>query len=265
MNRTFEVLASAAIIGLSLTAGQAAEPPLPPHVGFVATPASRLHPDMTADDVIRIMGKPARETEFTAGSTKIHKLEFTDAIPGEVILKDGKVSRVALDPFRVEQDPLPSFIRPVWPGLVSSAVRRAVGEPATVLHHKFFDIELDQWIYTRAEDGEASVFFRADRVIARTVGRDLPADLFRLDLPSLAQAESEGSMQAPGVGMTERDVGELYGSARFRVDYIRNGQPSSREIYRSNETLVALTFVDGILTEFENLGRNPDEASFQGL
>jgi hypothetical protein len=222
---------------------------------------------MTADDVIRIMGKPARETEFTAGSTQMRKLEFTGAIPGEVILKGGKVSRVALDPFRVEQDDLPSFIRPVWPGLASGAVRRVVGEPATVLHHKFFGIEVEQWIYSRAGDGEASVFFRADRVIASTLGRDVPADLFRLDLPSSPLAESEGPMQEPRVGETERDVREFYGPAEFRIDYGHNGQQASREIYetRNNKTFVAFTFVDGILTEFENLGRNPDEASFQGL
>ena len=115
-------------------------------------------------------------------------------------------------------------------------------------------------------EGDASVFFRADRVIARTVGRDVPADLFQVDLPSPPQAESEGPMREPRVGMTERDVRELYGAPRFRVEYVRNGQPSSREIYqsRSNETFFAFAFVDGIMTEFENLGRMPDDVAFQG-
>jgi hypothetical protein len=57
-------------------------------------------------------------------------------------------------------------------------------------------------------------------------------------------------------------------SARFsfRVDYVLNGQPASREVYegRGNGTFVAFTFVDGVMTEFENLGRMPDDASFQG-
>ena len=97
--------------------------------------------------------------------------------------------------------------------------------------------------------------------------RDVPADLFQVDLPSPPLAESEGPMREPRVGMTESDVRELYGAPRFRVDYVSNGQPSSREIYqsRSNETFFAFAFVDGIMTEFENLGRMPDDSSFQGL
>ena len=67
--------------------------------------------------------------------------------------------------------------------------------------------------------------------------------------------------------MTGRDIRELYGAPRFRVEYVRNGEQASREVYesRSNETFVAFTFVDGVLTEFENIGRLPDDAYFRGL
>jgi hypothetical protein len=66
--------------------------------------------------------------------------------------------------------------------------------------------------------------------------------------------------------MTAHDVRELTGALKFRVDYVRNGQPASREVYesRSDETFVAFTFVNGVMTEFENLGRMPNDASFQG-
>jgi hypothetical protein len=266
MHRTLTMLASAAIIGLALTAAHAGDAPLPPRVNFVATPARQLHLGMTADDVIRVMGKPARETDSAIGSTQIRKLEFADAIPGQVILSDGRLSRVTLDVFRMENDALPVFIRQAWPGFAISAVRRALGEPAAVFRHTFFGIEVDQWIYTSARDGDASVFFRDERVIARTIGRDVPAAIFQVALPSLSPAESEGPMREPRVGMTTHDVRELTGAPRFRVDYVRNGQPASREIYesRSNETFVAFTFVDGVMTEFENLAQMPDDASFQG-
>jgi hypothetical protein len=73
-------------------------------------------------------------------------------------------------------------------------------------------------------------------------------------------------MREPRVGMTAHDVRELAGALSFRVDYVLNGQPASREVHesRSNETFVAYTFVDGVMTEFEDLGRMPDDASFQG-
>jgi hypothetical protein len=250
-----------------LTAGHAAEAPLPPRVDFVATPANQLHLGMNADDLARIMGKAAKETQFAVDSVQIRKLEFTDAIPGQVILRDGKLARVTLDAFRTEKCALPSFVRPAWPGLASSAVRRGLGEPTTVVHHTFFGIEVDQWIFSRSGASDVSVFFRDDRVIAKSVGRDVPADLFRVNLPTPPQTKSEGPMREPRVGMTERDIRELYGAPRFRVDYVRNGEQGSREVYesRSRETFVAFTFVDGVITEFENLGGMPDDTSFQGL
>ena len=260
------MLASAAIVSLALIAGHAPAAPLPPRVNLVATPASQLGLGMTADDVIRLMGQAARQTDATIGATQIRKLEFTDAIPGQVILLNGKVSRVTLDTFPTEKDTVPPSIRRAWPGLASSAVRHALGEPAAVLHYSFFGIGVDQWIYTSARDGDVSVFFRADRVIAKTVGRQAPADLFQVDLPSPPQAESEDPMREPRVGMTAHDVSDLAGSLSFRVDYVLNGQPASREVYesRSNETFDAFTFVDGVMTEFEDLGRMPGDASFQG-
>jgi putative flavoprotein involved in K+ transport len=197
--RRAAMLASAAIVSLALTASHAAEAPLPPRVNFVSIPASQLHLGMTADDVIRVMGQAARETDATIGATQIRKLEFIDAIPGQVILSNGKVSHVRLDAFRMEKDALPSSIRQAWPGLASSAVRRALGEPLAVFHHIFFEIGVDQWIYASAGD-DVSVFFRDDRVIAKAVGRHAPADLFQVSLPSPPQAESEDPIQEPRVG-----------------------------------------------------------------
>jgi hypothetical protein len=266
MNKTFAILASAAATALSIAAGHAADAPLPPRVNFVTTPASQLQLGMTAQDAINIMGKAARETDATVGTTHISKLRFADAIPGQVVLSDGKVSRVTLDPFRMEKDAFPSFIRPAWPGMASSVVRRALGEPASVLHRQFFGIAVDQWIFSRAGDTHVSVFFRNDRVIAKAAGRGVPSDLFRVDLPSPPLAEGEGPMRGPRVGMTAREIGALYGVARFRVEYVSNGQPSSREVYKVGKgAFVGLTFVDGIVTELETLGGMPDEASFQGL
>ena len=92
MHRTFKLLAPTAIIGLSPTVGQAAEAPLPPRVNFVATPASQLHLGMTSDEVIRVMGKSARETDFAVGTTQIRKFELANAIRGQVNLRDGKPS-----------------------------------------------------------------------------------------------------------------------------------------------------------------------------
>ena len=68
------------------------------------------------------------------------------------------------------------------------------------------------------------------------------------------------------MGLTTTDIEELYGSPEYRVDYVFNGQPSSHAVYKVSETgtFTALTFVDGVVTELEDLGRMPDDPSFQG-
>ena len=265
MRRAFKLFASTATIGLSLTVGQAAEAPLPPRVNFVATPASQMHLGMTADEVTRVIGKSARETDFEIGTSPIRKFELADAIRGQVILRDGKVTRVTLDVFPMEKDALPSSLRKAWPGLADGAVRRVLGEPTDVLHHTFFGINVEQWVFARAGEADVSVFLRNGRVVARMVGRDVPQDLFRVDLPSQAGPESKGPLLSPRLGMMASDIAKLCGPVKFRTDYVVNGQGASRVVFepRSKGTFVGVTFVDGIATELENLGRLPDDPVFQ--
>jgi hypothetical protein len=68
------------------------------------------------------------------------------------------------------------------------------------------------------------------------------------------------------VGMRASDVKALYGTARLRVDYNVNGQPAQRIIYeiRPEGPAVRFTFVDGILTEFADIGRLPADDIFMG-
>ena len=63
---------------------------------------------MPAQEATRVLGDAAKETDFVADGTTVRKLEFSGSIPGQVILSDGKVSRVTLDAF-VEEDALPLF------------------------------------------------------------------------------------------------------------------------------------------------------------
>ena len=266
MHRTFKLLAPTAIIGLWLTVGQAAAAPLPPRVNFVATPASQLHLGMTADEVIRVIGKSESETDFAIGTTQIRKFELADAIRGHVIVSDGKVTRVTLDVFRTEKDALASCLRKAWPGLADSAVRRVLGEPTDVLHHTFFGVNVEQWVFARDGEADISVFLRNGRIVARMVGRDVPQDLFRVDLPSQTGPESEGPLLSPRLGMIASDIAKLCGPVKFRTDYVVNGQGVSRVVFepRGKGTFVGVTFVDGIATEIEDLGRLPDDPAFQG-
>jgi hypothetical protein len=96
-------------------AGQDIGAPLPPRVDFAAAPASRLRLGMTALEVTRIMGEPAKVTRYVIdviGETEMTRLDFpAGPIPGKVMLADGKVSGVALVVFHVDKGDLPSFTR----------------------------------------------------------------------------------------------------------------------------------------------------------
>jgi hypothetical protein len=135
-----------------------------------------------------------------------------------------------------------------------------------MLHHDFFGINIDQWVFSRAGEADVSVFFRHGRVVARTVGREVPANLFRVALPSPPAAESEGPMPTPRLGMTAGEIKEFYGPVKYRVDYVINGQPASRVVFetRNKGTFAGVTFVDGVAIGLEDLGGMPDDPTFQG-
>jgi len=263
------VAVSAAAVVLSLPSAHAAEiinVPAPPHVGFLATPASRLYLGMPAGDALRALGEPAKDRDSATGGTETRKLELSGYIPGQIVLSDGKVSQVTLDPFGMEKHALPSSLRKAWPGLADSAVRRALGEPAEVLHHTFFGVNVDQWVFARTGEADVSVFFRDRRVVARAVGRNVPEGLFRVDLPSEPNAEGEGPMPTPRLGMTASEIAEFYGPVKYRVDYVVNGQPASRVVFEPRGTgpFAGVTFVDGVATGLEDFGRLLDDPVFQG-
>jgi len=259
---------SAAALALSLSSASGSEPislTSAPHVALVSTPASGLYPGMTAQEVTRVMGEAAKEKRVVADGSESLRLEFSEKIPTEVTLSDGKLANVTVDVFRTDKGDLPAFSQKAWPGMASSAVRRMLGEPAEVLHHTFDGIDVDQWVYSHAGEACVSLYFRADRVIARAIGRDVPADLLQVDLPLPPKARSKGPPTAR-VGMTEGDVKALYGAVKFRVDYVFNGQSASRVVFepRGNGTFAGVTFVDGVVTGFEDLGLLPDDPSLQG-
>ena len=271
MKRKLTLMLAAATIALLLSAPRAfgyTIAPQPPHVGLVATPLSQLHLGMSAQQVARIMGEPAKTSRFPMARAETCKLEFSGPIPGKVMLTDGKVSRVALDVFQPDKGKgdLPAFVRPAWPGMAESAVRRVLGEARDIRHHVFSGIDVDQWLYSRGDQSDVSVFFRAGHVIARAIGQSVPPDLFRVDLPAPPEAEGEDPVSAARAGMTTDDIEALYGPIKFRVDTIVNGEPVSRIVFQlpNAGTFAGFTFVDGVVTEFEDLGRMPVDPAFQG-
>jgi hypothetical protein len=113
-------VATIATAAISMTLAQAPDQesvqdigaPLPPRVDFAAAPASKLRLGMTALEVTRIMGEPAKVTHYVIGETEMTRLDFpAGPIPSKVMLVDGKVSGVALVVFHVDKGDLPSFTR----------------------------------------------------------------------------------------------------------------------------------------------------------
>jgi hypothetical protein len=242
--------------------------PSHPSVEVVAVRASRLHLGMTAAEVGAIMGQGTKTADYRNADTALQTLDFSaEPIRSKVTLTNGKVSHVALDVCRVDPDDLPVFTRVAWPGLNSATVLRLLGKPYDVRHYAFFDIKVDQLIFRRAGEPDVSLFFVADRLIAKRVGQDIPVDIFQVNLPSSLDATGEEAVEGPvQVGMKASDVKTLYGAARLEVPYNFNGQAAEHAIYetRPGGPFVSLTSVDGIVTEFADIGRLPDDDVFAG-
>jgi hypothetical protein len=264
MKRTSATIAAAAAVGLSIASSHASDITSPPSVDHIATPARQLDLGMTAGEALRIMGEPTKTTAFSMDGREQCELEFAGGAPTKIILVDGKISSVRLDVLHPDKTDLPAFGRAAWPGLAESAVRQVLGMPTEIYHRNLFGINVDQWVFVRDGQAVLSVFFRAGRVIARAVGREVPGDLFRVELPLPPKAE--GGKLAPRLGMTTSDIEALYGAPRYRVDYVFNGQPSLHVVYkvRDSGTFTAVTFVDSVVTELEDLGTVPNDPVFQG-
>jgi len=242
--------------------------PSRPSVDFVAVRASELHLGMTAAEVTAIMGQATKTSDYRNADTALQSLDFSaEPIRSKVTLTNGRVSHVVLDVFRADQDDLPAFTRVAWPGLNSTTVLRLLGTPYDVRNHAFFDIKVDQLIFRRADEPDVSLFFVADRLVAKRIGQGIPVDLFQVNLPSPPAATVEdpveGSVQ---VGMKASDVKTLYGATRLDVAYKLNGQAAEHAIYQTQQrgSFVSLTFVDGVVTEFADIGRLPDDDIFAG-
>jgi hypothetical protein len=66
--------------------------------------------------------------------------------------------------------------------------------------------------------------------------------------------------------MKASDVKALYGAPRLEVAYKFNGQAAEHSIYqtRPGGPFVSLTLIDGIVTEFADVGPLPDDDIFAG-
>jgi hypothetical protein len=139
-------------------------------------------------------------------------------------------------------------------------VRFALGEPNEVRHYRLAGIKLDQLVFRHAGDPEVSVFFVADRAVAKTKGLEIPPGIFQLRLPLLPDQNSAQAFRFAQLGMPVTHIAPLYGGEKLHVDYTLNGHSAAHVIYaaRGSHELTSATFVEGVLTEIEDLGTLPD-------
>lgn len=228
---------------------------LPPHAEYLPVRASRIHLGMAAAEVVRVMGDGPQSN--TSRDTDVQVLNFpAEPIPTKVVLTGGKVSSISLDIPRLDNARLPEFTRKALPGMSSAGVRYMLGAPIDARHYEYFGIELDQLIFERADNPTASVFFVKDRVVTKTAGTAVPADIFRVVLPAPPDpAVSNTAEEGAVVGAPASDLQALIGIAKLRVDYSFNGQPAAHALYQiADHHTLSVYFVGGVVTEIEDLG-----------
>src|SRR5262245_4121553 len=170
----------------------------PPRVEHLGVRAGALHWGMTAAEAVRIMGTPFGVDCYTSEDVNVRVLDFSDElIPTKVTIVNETVSGVALDVARIDDRTLPSFSQAAWLGMSRATVLKALGTAKGELRHRFFNMTLDQLIFERPGQPDVSVYLIDDRVVAKKVGRALPADILRVFLPSLNDETAEEENEQP--------------------------------------------------------------------
>ena len=229
--------------------------PLPPHADFRPVRSSQLHLGMSAADVVHVMGDAQESTTFP--DTDIRELTFTaETIPTKVVLTRDKVSSISLNVARLDEARLPAFARTALLGMSSMGVRDMLGDPCDIRHYEYYEVTLDQWIFECGDDPTISVFFVEDRVVTKTLGSAVPADIFRVVLPAplgLAARSTAEDGAVPGASTSELQV--LFGKPKLEVDYLFDGQPAAHALYqtRDHHTL-SVYFLGGVLIEITDIG-----------
>jgi len=226
----------------------------PPGVDHIGVRASALHRGMTAAEVALIMGTPSGVDSYTSEDVNVRVLDFLDElIPTKVTIVNETVSGVALDVARIDDRTLPPFSRAAWLGMRRTGVLKVVGTAKEELRHHFFNVELDQLIFERPGQPDVSVYLIDDRVVAKNVGRALPADILRVFLPSLNdETAEEENEQFVRIGMTAIQVRALYGAPKVLVNATFKGQPVEYAVFETSaaKSFGRFTFIGGVLTEF---------------
>jgi len=224
----------------------------PPRVDHLGVRASALHWGMTAAEAARIMGIPAGVDSYSSDDFNVRVLDFADEpIPTKVTIVNDTVSGVALDVARIDDHTLPSFSQAAWLGMSRATVLKALGTAKGELRHRFFNMTLDQLIFERPGQPDVSVYLIDDRVVAKNVGRALPADILRVFLPSLNDETAEEENEQPvRIGMTSTQVRALYGAPKILVKSTFKGAEYAVFETRAVKSFARFTFIGGVLTEF---------------
>jgi hypothetical protein len=88
-------------------------------------------------------------------------------------------------------------------------------------------------IFRRSGEPDVSLFLVADRVAAKRIGQEIPADMLHVILPAPPAAMNEETDEGfARVGMRASDVKALYGTAKLDVAYSVNASPRSGPFIR---------------------------------
>lgn len=226
-----------------------------PHLEFQPVRASRLHLGMEADEVLYIMGERARRTTLSEGDVQVFTFP-AEPLPTKVVLKRNKVTSVSLDVARLDDARLPEFTRQALVGMSIVRVRELLGAPAELRHYELFETKLDQLIFARPNEPIASIFFVDDRVITKTLGTSIPADIFGVVVPAAPDLSSPRTgMGKAAIGTSTDEMRVLFGTPDLVVEYSFNHQRAIHALYHTQDrhTLSAY-FVGDALTEITDVG-----------
>jgi hypothetical protein len=136
------------------------------------------------------------------------------------------------------------------------SVRDLLGAPSALRHYEFSGTKLDQLIFERPHEPVTSIFFVEDRVVTKSLGSSIPADIFDVVVPDAPDpGDCDEGINGAVIGASESDMLALFGKPEFKVEYRFNGQRAAHVIYRTRDRhTLGVHFVGGALIEMTDFG-----------
>jgi hypothetical protein len=223
-----------------------------PVVQRLVLPASLLHAGATREEVASLLGPATSVTELDPPAHGNAVLLYANApLRTRVVLTEGRVSEITLDPVYFDVAPLPARTRAVKARMIRGGVVSLLGSPDA--DHRWVEagLTLEQMTFARPTEPEFSVYLANDLVVDMRLGHETPSGISSMSLPAPAPDDRDAKDLA--IGQSPAQAAARLGPPVSVIHSALKGQSVVYAQYRGRDGggLISVTFTGEVLTAFK--------------